>query len=378
MSSKIQNRAAFTMAAFLFTIAALLLTACGGGGGSAGGGNASLNLNAAIENAARDNPQAESEIRRKTSGAANASPRSGSVTQSQLRNRVGNPVEDIVNITVNRSSGVNYEIHNSSNIHGWSVTMAGDTRTIPGWRGFVNSRSITVAGTPGILIIHAESNYENAADTDYLAGGLWMFAPSVVPGDPGRIGDLQVGAFADGSDPFNEANIVALTGNAVYNGDAIGLYSESLPNGDIAFDGGEFSGKVSLLANFDDDTISGRVHNIIVTRNGSGNNVGRIINGAIVLDSTRISDGLGGGDSGFFTGNTRVEIAPSSTGVFSSGIDLGGAWGGQFYGNNACANIPGSVAGTFGGEFRGGVNGFTGTYEYDFIGAFGASAASCR
>lgn len=373
MSGKIQNRAALTAAAFLFTIAALLLAACGGGGGggggaSASGGTPSLNLNAAIENAARNNPQADSEIKRKTDDAANATPRSGSVTQSRPRG----VAEDIVNIAVNRSSGVNYEIRNSADNHGWSVTVAGDAPTIPGWRGFINSRSISVNGTPGVLVIHAESNYENAADTDYLAGGLWMFVPANAAG----IGDLQVGAFADGSDPFNQTDIAALTGNAVYNGSAIGLYSESVP-GASPFDGGEFGGGVALTANFgnaDNGSVSGRVYNITVIRNGTGNSVGRVINGAIILEQANI----GGGNGGFFTGDTRAELTPSNTGVFSSGTDQGGKWGGQFYGNSACPNIPGSVAGTFGAEFRAGVNGFTGVYEYDLIGAFGASAASCR
>ena len=374
MSSTIQNRAAVTVAAFLFTIAALLLTACGGGGGggggaSAGSGTPSLNLNAAVENAARSNLSAESEIKTKTGAAANAEPRSGSVTQSHPRGVAA----DIVNITVNRSSGVNYEISNSANNHGWSVTVSGDVPTIPGWRGFINSRLVTVNNAPGILVIHAESNYENTADTDYLAGGLWVF----VPGNAGSISDLQVGAFADGSDPFTQADIAALTGNAVYNGSAIGLYSESVP-GASPFDGGEFGGGVALTANFgnaDNGSISGRVYNITVISNGTGNSVGRVINGAIVLESANI----GGSNSGFFTGNTRVELIPSPTGVFSSaGTDQGGRWGGQFYGNSACLNIPGSVAGTFGGEFEAEVNGFTGVYEYDLIGAFGASAASCR
>lgn len=363
MSSKIQNRAAFTMAAFLFTIAALLLTACGGGGG---GGGSSLSLNSAADNAVRGDTARREDVVDKADVAADTFPRSGSATQSPERT-ANNVEQDRIGVTVTRaSSGVNYTIGNRSSSHGWTVTYQGrDYATaVPRWRGVPITRQVTVNGTRGTLAIDAYSDHQGGNDTDYLAGGLWLF----IPEDASNTNDLQVGAFADGSDLFNQDHITALTGNATYNGDATGIYSQE--GGGSVTDAGLFRGNVALTARFGNNTadgdVVGRVHNIAIVQNATGNNVGTTINGYIHLQPAPISVA----DRGFFYSNTEARM--SGSGVFSSVNNIGGKWGGQFYGNDACTNIPGSVAGTFGGRFS------SDNYNYTYLGLFGASADSCR
>ena len=80
-------------------------------------------------------------------------------------------------------------------------------------------------------------------DTDYLAGGVWLF----VPNDATSADDYVFGAFVDGNDPFDQANLVALQGSATYEGGATGVYSEKTAESTSI---GYFEGDVELTANF--------------------------------------------------------------------------------------------------------------------------------
>ena len=53
-------------------------------------------------------------------------------------------------------------------------------------------------------------------DTDYLAGGVWLVVPDAVS----NAADYVFGAFADGSDPFDQTILQALSGTANYEGGA--------------------------------------------------------------------------------------------------------------------------------------------------------------
>ena len=175
---------------------------------------------------------------------------------------------------------------------------------------------------------------EPTPDTDYLAGGVWLF----IPDSATSVDDVVFGAFADGSDPFRQSNLMALTGTAHYGGKAAGIASGS----GIAY----FEADVSLRANFggasDLGTISGQMDGFVV--DGSPDD------GALDLGAANI----GSSNSGFFRGS-----------ITSSNTDTGkwnGQWGGQFFGNGGADGKPGSVAGTFGAS----------TGELAIVGAFGA------
>ena len=177
-------------------------------------------------------------------------------------------------------------------------------------------------------------------DTDYLAVGFWLF----VPDDETSADDYVFGAFADGNDPFEQSNLMALTGTATYDGDAIGAYSEET-NGDTVI--GEFDGDVSLTAYFGAadalGTISGSITNFNVDEEPE---TGRLNLGSAEIGSV---------NNGFFQGAvTGSDDEHTYT----------GRWGGQFFGNEEADGMPGSVAGTFGGT--------SDDDTVNFVGAFGA------
>ena len=178
-------------------------------------------------------------------------------------------------------------------------------------------------------------------DTDYLAGGIWLYVPDTASSTDA----YEFGAFADGSDPFTQSNIMALTGSATYVGDAVGVYSEKGASS-TTVEG--FDGDVTLTADFGTadslGTISGSITNFEVDGEASA--------GSLTLGEAAI----GSANSGFFKG--------AVTGSDDSRT-YAGKWGGQFFGNGAAStDHPGSVAGTFGG---------TSTDDaVNFVGAFGA------
>ena len=177
-------------------------------------------------------------------------------------------------------------------------------------------------------------------DTDYLSGGVWLF----VANDATSADDYVFGAFGDGSDPFNQSNIMALQGSATYEGGATGVYSEKTAESTSI---GYFDGDVELTANFGGasalGTISGSITNFEVD--------GEPTDGVLNLGAANI----GSQDSGFFQG--------AVTGSDDEGM-YEGNWGGQFFGNGESDGKPGSVGGTFGGHST--------DDAVNFVGAFGA------
>ena len=187
----------------------------------------------------------------------------------------------------------------------------------------------------------------DAEDTDYLAGGIWVY----VPNDDTT--SHAFGAFVDGSDPFDDSNLAAVAGTATYEGEATGIYTSADEN--IFFDA-----EASLTADFGDDTDLGTISGTI---DGFESDDGPILESPTLTLETA---DIGNTDSGFFTGDTAVTVA---------GEDYAGKWGGQFYGNPEGGATgddaqPGSVAGTFGSTFS---DADDSTNTKSFIGIFGAS-----
>ena len=178
-------------------------------------------------------------------------------------------------------------------------------------------------------------------DADYLAGGVWL----VVPDDATEVHAYVFGAFADGRDPFDQTNLQALTGTAIYEGDATGVYSE------VAADStniGYFDGDVMLTADFGDGSANGTISGMISD---------------FEIDGVAAEDGMlnlgqadiGSQDSGFFQGLVTGSDTERT---------YEGQWGGQFFGNGETDGKPGSVAGTFGGHST--------DDAVSFVGVFGA------
>ncbi len=187
-------------------------------------------------------------------------------------------------------------------------------------RGTSNGRLSSLTGN---WIFVPATIVRTTPDTDYLAGGIWLY----IPNDAESASDVTVGAFADGSDPFTQANIAGLTGTATYDGVATGVYTDV---SEIRY----VDALATLTANFGNSsalgTINGRIHT--VTEDGNA------VTGDPVL--TLGTANIGSAGSGFFTGATSMTF---------DGSAFTGRWGGQFYSNgDSATDHPGSVAGTFG------------------------------
>ena len=160
-------------------------------------------------------------------------------------------------------------------------------------------------------------------DTDYLILGFWLYVPEEWLDEDGDFvgtvaragGDIEYGVFANGSDPFEQDRIRALTGTATYRGSAFAAYVDT----NIYPDTGEgedsfLLAEAQLTANFADGnsngTVSGNITNFLDVYSGLTR-----FTTALALQSAPI----GNDHSGFFTGDTAMTIAGSS---------FAGKWGG--------------------------------------------------
>ena len=202
------------------------------------------------------------------------------------------------------------------------------------------SATVTINNVQGMLFVPDNQATRTVNDTDYLAGGVWL----IFPDDEARAADYEFGAFADGSDPFMQSNLAAVTGAAIYTGGATGVYSLRETEGTTV---GYLEADVRLTANFGDanglGTISGSMTGFVADDTP--------IAGTLDLGTANI----GAQNSGFFRGT--VSGADGERGYT-------GHWGGQFFGNGQADGRPGSVAGTFGGHST--------DDAVSFVGAFGA------
>ena len=219
------------------------------------------------------------------------------------------------------------------------VTSVMNLRFIPG--GIVTGPNCfgTTCASSSVTSPGSTTTTTYSGDSDYLAGGVWLYAPD----DAAGTGDYEVGAFVDGNDPFTAANLDGLTGEAVYMGvdDVTGVYTDSGEDRNYLFDA-----SVSLTADFDDNEISGSIFDFYE-------------DGVPVAGSPTLTLGTAGidTDANFFTGDTSMTF---------DGDAFAGKWGGRFYGNGAnAADHPGSVAGTFGGATADDTKAFLGVFGAD-------------
>jgi len=215
--------------------------------------------------------------------------------------------------------------------------------TASNWQGAFLFQEVT----NGYLAVFAYSDIEDADDTDYMAGGLWLHVPS----SASSVDDVTFGAFADASDPFTSQNVERLTGTARYQGDAAGIYTAKASRDASATIGG-FNADVELTASFgsasDLGTVSGRVFNPRLDT-GETSILQEVSLGEAPITAT---------EGGFFRGAT--------SGTDSTGGGYSGKWGGQFAGNTSGdpSAHPTSVGGTFGASRADDL--------VNFVGAFGA------
>ena len=222
---------------------------------------------------------------------------------------------------------------------GW-FTCLGERNCRHGVATINGVRHSALWGNGWIFVPSRGTQTVSEPDSDYLAGGIWLIAPD----DAASAADYQFGAFADGSDPFLQPSLAAVTGTATYTGDATGVYSAKEAGGVTS---GYLDADVRLTANFGGanglGTINGSLASFALD--------GAPVPGALTLGTANI----GAQNSGFFRGTvTGADDQRSYT----------GHWGGQFFGNGDADGRPGSVAGTFGGHSTDDV--------VTFVGAFGA------
>ena len=248
--------------------------------------------------------------------AAQNEPRPGSVTQSSDAG-ANNVTVDSVGVTVD---GTNGQLSYVVNYNGMEVvSTAGGTdaanvedildrpkgtrlyERLPredGFRGIefyrslgsVEAANLGLPG-PGDIWVDVYTDYEGEDDTDYLAGGIWVYAPD----DASSLEDYEYGAFADGNDPFEQDNLAGLTGSATFEGGATGVYADVDEGRNYFFDAGalllppnsvpiaswERLKDLSITSYLDDEPVPG--------------------NPQLELQSTNI----GSSDSGFFTWRHR-------------------------------------------------------------------------
>ena len=340
--------------AFFTLIFALSLAGCGGGGGGSSGGGAS-SVTPTLANRVGSNGAA---VNTEARVAAVATPRQGSVTQSSTVDGGGVTRDQVTaRVEYDRDDGELWGSIQKRGTVSWNVDPGDDTLLRSSTLFGTNTRrqyqerlvARRVNGGAGTVFVDVFTNRLSPADTDYLAGGVWLY----VPDDTTAVSDIELGAFMDGSITPTPSAYLTTTATASYAGDATGLY--------VATDGGqaavgEFVGDLSLTARFGaTPTVSGAINNLAEI-DASRTTLTPITGGpTLQLGSARIDSSSAGG---FFTGDTlATHIVDGVTERYE------GKWGGQFYGAQADY-----VGGTFGARQTTVTDGS----DLTFVGAYGA------
>ena len=218
----------------------------------------------------------------------------------------------------------------------------------------------------GFTFIRQSDAQNPPQDTDYLILGFWLYVPAewldeggdLIVGTLARAGsDIEYGAFANGSDPFEQGSIRALTGTATYTGSAIASYVDTSVDS-VTGEGKEgfLLADAQLTANFSSASSNGAVSGNITNFFGPNSDPEHMDPSDLTSYPTELtlhSASIGGDHSGFFTGDTAMTFDGSS---------FAGKWGGQFYGNGETDGRPGSTAGTFGAATADGSKAITGVF----------------
>lgn len=334
----------------LFMVAAVGLTACGGGGGGGGIGSGSgLHRGGHVE-------------------ATRATPTPGSVTQSSV-----GPGVTAKSVTATIELDSSNQLTPKIVSDGWgfesqpvdplpsneqTVQINGNT-----WQVMDQSRTYS-DGSKRFTRTFTDAAQGSDPGDDYLVMGYWLRVPQRFLDPDGFIANdydlddfvksIEYGVFVNGGDPYEQANILALTGQATYAGDATAFYIDTAGNKESAL-----RAAVSITADFGTNaelgTVSGTVNGFQryydrppEPRELTDAELAQL--GDVTLGTANIGDS----DSGFFTGDTSM---------IADGDSMTGKWGGQFYGNGATE--PEAVAGTFGAANEAGDKVIIGTYAAD-------------
>ena len=208
-------------------------------------------------------------------------------------------------------------------------------------------------GSEGYIL--SGRNYSQiVSTTDYLVFGIWQY----VPEDVAAVDEYDFGAFAGGGFPFNTNHPAKPSGNAVYNGAALGMYYTDISSQTPSVS--SFEARVELLADFGDmveyGALSGTVYDMQYDDAASG------FPAQLTLGQTDISpfslvlnDFWTSGSDGLLAAGEVSEGQPTSL--------WSGMWQAMFYGYSRDGELqPTGVAGTFGAT----------NDEDGLVGAFGA------
>lgn len=276
---------------------------------------------------------------------AKSTPNHGSVTQSADGSDVVQATLDYSNdandpTLVATINGVRQKPADYTHIPGSGVSVTKSRGTYQASSFYSGEDYDNNPATDTWLVVEVITDSTGSADTDYLVAGLW----AVISKNSAEPRLLNIGAFVDGNDKFNQSNLQGLRGSATYIGDAYGAYATSSSAGFV-------DGTTTLTAEFGDaselGTISGRIDNVKFSETGTA-----LPNNPIL---TLNQANIGSSNHGFFSGPTSMTY---NSEIFS------GKWGGQFFGNNG-NNQPGTVAGTFGGATADGNAAFLGVFAAD-------------
>ena len=187
---------------------------------------------------------------------------------------------------------------------------------------------------PGDLWVHVQTDFgaQDVTDTDYIAGGIWVFIPEDEEAD-----EATYGVFVDGASEYPVAHVGQLTGESMYDGTAAGVYTDGRRNH-------SFEGTVALTADFDTPDPAGSIEGEI-----AGEVKGETF--TLELQTAELTDGMN-----HFTGVTHVQF---------DGENYDGTWGGRFF-NDTDDQVqddhPGAAAGTFGATDSDDDKGFIGIF----------------
>ena len=238
----------------------------------------------------------------------------------------------------------------------YSCANAGGCTFIVGHTpGAHNTSATGVTFTPdgGTAQSVAPRVLDTVPSADYLAFGGWLY----VPEDVADTDDYDFGVFAGGGDPFNIANLRALTGTATYEGAGAGMY---YVNGlSSSPEVGLFNADVELTADFGDSSatgfISGEVNNFMFEGDVASSLPATVTLASRTYDYLPVQFGVPQGSTNIFdTLHRDTWLYPGGhvggvTEANVAGEDWYGYWQGVFYGNGASpTDHPTSVGGTFG------------------------------
>ncbi|MDE0055456.1 MAG: hypothetical protein OXT64_14575 [Gammaproteobacteria bacterium] len=188
---------------------------------------------------------------------------------------------------------------------------------------------------------------------DYLAFGHWLY----IPEDLTDTVNYEFGVFASGGDPFEAANLAGLTGTAIYEGEAVGMYYvDGLTDSPTV---GSFTADVALTADFGDSNAAGFIDGEVKSFEFE-DDVASSLPTSITLTASPYDYqleyyGVQSGTTNIFHTSRSDLPAPFAggdiTGAAQASVDetgWHGEWNGVFYGNGSSAtDHPTSVAGTF-------------------------------